>query len=386
MENRKKTGVIVFGHTRPLHLKAVLDSLRRQGCCLDVHIWLDGHSNRSSFHEDVEQCRIMLAQQFSNWESRFMNGHIGIEKMTIDGLAFMAQRYERIIVLEDDCFPTSCAIDIFEKELDNIELLDDVYSVYGHHFLTSTEGETVSRFQGWGWATTAAKLNMILPQLIECLSMPEKEYLCWVTEQLNEDIIRCLDITPGRNCLEVMTSFFSWDSCTCLLTACRGLKHKKTGRRVVYNCGLGKGGGHFAERTTYRQIPFNMITLDEVWEYFESKPERALEHNTRGERLFQEVKLNEAQACFVKAISYDCSLADAHHNMGVALWQSGEVNKGLDHLLIAFRLDPTAKSSVVNLVNVLTSVNEHEYARQICRTYLETNPQDADVQAFMQCM
>ena len=136
----KRTGIIVFGHTRSVLLRNVLESLSRQEIKNNIHVWLDGHHGRGSLIEQVGKCRELVKKMFPDVYLTAVNGNIGIEKLTIDGLSFMASRYERIIVLEDDCFPVMGAIVEFEKSLDEIEARPDVYSTYGHHFLTESEG------------------------------------------------------------------------------------------------------------------------------------------------------------------------------------------------------------------------------------------------------
>ena len=132
----KHLGVIVFGHTREHMLRNVLESLRRQEVACDVHVWLDGHFGKTQLRPLVEACHVMVMRDYPEVDLTAMNGHLGIEKLMIDGLSFMATKYEKIIVLEDDCFPINGAIEEFEKKLDEVGEQSNVYSVYGHHFLT----------------------------------------------------------------------------------------------------------------------------------------------------------------------------------------------------------------------------------------------------------
>jgi len=89
-----------------------------------------------------------------------------------------------------------------------------------------------------------------------------------VQGSLTPAVAKRLDVTPGRDVLRVLERFFSWDSCTALLTAMDGLVHRRTDRRVVYNCGMTKGSGHFAPSDRFRRPPFNMIAPEEVWQVF----------------------------------------------------------------------------------------------------------------------
>ena len=177
IHRRKRTGIIVFGYTRLLHLRNLLESLRRQQTGLDIHVWLDGHSGIKTVYDRVKKCRELVKTQFPEMYLTTLNADIGVNKITLDGLTFMSSRYERIIILEDDCFPTASAIRVFEETLDSITDRPEVYSAYGHHFLTPSEGETITRFQGWGWATTTEKLLTILPDLKKYFCMSEPEYL-----------------------------------------------------------------------------------------------------------------------------------------------------------------------------------------------------------------
>jgi glycosyltransferase involved in cell wall biosynthesis len=266
---RDRTGIIVFGHSRPMQLQNLLESLRRQGTKNDIHVWLDGHHGRPPLVGSVRQCLHLVRERFPQVHLTAMTGNLGIEKLMIDGLSFMALRYDRIIVLEDDCFPTANAIDEFEHALDEISMRPEVYSVYGHHFLTESEGDTITRFQGWGWATTRQKLLPVLAEIKRCFAMSEPEYLQWVRANMTPDVRKRLDVTPGRNCVKVASSFFCWDACTCVVTAARRLVHKKTAKRVIYNCGMGNDSTHFPENDKFRHPPFNMITPQEVWNYYD---------------------------------------------------------------------------------------------------------------------
>jgi FkbM family methyltransferase len=187
----------------------------------------------------------------------------------LDGLSFMAGRYDRIVVLEDDCFPTQRAIEVFDRTLSDVENDPSVYSVYGHHFGVPGEGDVFTRFQGWGWASTRKRLSIMLPALRETFMMSEADYLLWVASALTPRVRAALDVTPGRDVTQTLERVFSWDSTTALLSATAGLTHRKTSERVVYNDGIGSESGHFhVDSMRLRAPPFNMIGVDEVWQYF----------------------------------------------------------------------------------------------------------------------
>ena len=109
----------------------------------------------------------------------------------------------------------------------------------------------------------------MLAELKRLHAMSEPDYRDYVQRSLTDDIVARLDVTPGRNVTEVMQRFFSWDSATALVTAQRGMVHRRTPRRVIFNCGLGKDSGHFTVDARFREPPFNMIEPAEVWQHFD---------------------------------------------------------------------------------------------------------------------
>jgi hypothetical protein len=265
--NSSNTAILVLGYARPTLLKLILESLIRQDAIELAHVWIDGTADRMEMPADVAVCG-QLASSYRIAELRTHRGHLGIEKLMLDALSELVERYQRVIVLEDDCFPTRDAVSTFLKCLDRVADTPEIFSVYGHPFLTEAEAETIPRFQGWGWATTSAKLARILPEMKRLFSLPELEYLEFTRRCLTPDIIARLDVTPGRNVTQVLQRFFSWDSCTALLTALAGQVHLRTPHRVIFNCGLGGSSGHFPEAAHLRLPPFNMIRPDEAWSHF----------------------------------------------------------------------------------------------------------------------
>jgi hypothetical protein len=260
-------GIIVLGFARPDHLRAVLESLRRQDALRLTEIWLDGHAGRTELHNAVESTR-RVAREFIATGYHFQSGHLGVEKVMLDALDHGARRYRRLIIIEDDCFPARDAVATFDQELALIERRGDVFSVYGHHFLVPAEGETITRFQGWGWGVWSFRLAPLLVRLRTMAATPERDYLDYVNTQLTSDVRARLDVTPGRNVVDTLQRMFSWDSALALLTAQDGLVHKRTPRQVVFNFGLDDATGHFAVDGRFRAPPFNIVDPTTIWERF----------------------------------------------------------------------------------------------------------------------
>ncbi len=267
-EEKEDFGIVLFAHTRLDSLKAVLESLKRQDALKYTEVWLDGDQGNGAVRKKVNEA-IALVKTYSVKRINSQRGNYGFRKMLLLGLSAMVNKYKDILILEDDCFPSNGAVKEFRLELDNIRDKADVFSVYGHHFGMEDLSSTFGRFQGWGWATTSEKLLPVLRQLIDCYSMSEHEYLSFVERYFTEDIKAKIEITPPRLPSQTLEKFFAWDETLCLLTAMNGQVHQPTRKRVIYNCGMGRDSTHFQANKMYRKPPFNMITPDEVWDYFD---------------------------------------------------------------------------------------------------------------------
>jgi len=269
-ETGQGLGILVLGYNRPHHLQSVLESLRQQGHLDQVHLWIDGTQSRGEFLGANEHT-IKIAQRFNVAELHVQNSHLGIEKMMLDALDDMTQRYDRVMVIEDDCFPLSNAVAQFEAELAAIADRKDVYSVYGCLFGTESEdSQDFTRFQGWGWAAHSHQIRRLLPDLRALFMKSETAYLSEIQRRLTPEIEAGLDRTPGRNVLSVLKQFFSWDSATSFLCAEKDLKHQRTAERSMINTGIIDGIGHFRQDSArLRQPPFNMITLPEAWAQYD---------------------------------------------------------------------------------------------------------------------
>lgn len=260
-------GILVFGHTRTFILENTLESLRRQNALQYVDLWIDGDQGNHKLREKVTLTQ-RVASGLDLRARYFHRGQLGFRKLILQAMQVAVQKYRYILLLEDDCFPTRDAVEVFRRELDGVENDESVFSVYGHPFLMGEESGYSTRFQGWGWATTSEKLAPYLERLIDCYSMYEPMYLDFVKKHLTDEVIARLDTTPPRLPTHTLKVFFAWDETLALLTAIDGKRHKLTEKRVIYNCGIGDSSAHFALHNKFLKPPYNMVTPESVWEYF----------------------------------------------------------------------------------------------------------------------
>ena len=268
LDDAEGLGIALFGFARADMLRNALVSLGQQRALRNVHVFLDGDQGNPARRAKIDEVARVVAG-FPVHAVHRRRGNLGFRKMMLQAMQFMCEHYDEIIFLEDDCFPASNCISVFRRELEVITGLDDVFSVYGHPFLVPAETDYCTRFQGWGWATTAEKLRPLVAELLRCYLMLEEEFLEFTAKALTPEVRAVIDVTPGRQPSTTLEVFFAWDETLCLLTALRGLKHRRTPERVIFNCGADPESSHFANIDHYRRPPFNMIAVDEVWDHFQ---------------------------------------------------------------------------------------------------------------------
>jgi hypothetical protein len=267
--NLNGLGIALFGFKRPELIKNTLTSLKIQNALKYVHLWIDGDHGDPTLQKETKKT-YEIGREFNVKKIHRHRGNLGFRKLMLDAQRYMINNFSYIIFLEDDCFPVNGAINEFYDELKLIEDNDNIFSVYGHYFLVPEEKETITRFQGWGWGTTADKLKPICDELHKLYMLSEEEYLEFIRLNLNEDIKSIIDVTPGRQPSNTLRKFFAWDETLCLLCAKKGLLHKKTQKRTVYNCGAGQNSTHMRNIEYFRKPPLNMISPNEVWHYFDN--------------------------------------------------------------------------------------------------------------------
>jgi hypothetical protein len=260
-------GIFVFGHTRVAILGDLLESLKRQNAVHHVDLWLDGHQGKAGLKSEVQVTRRM-ADSYDVGVRRYHHGQLGFRKLMLQAMQSAVQNYRHLLFLEDDCFPSRFAVEVIRSEIEEIQDRAEVFSVYGHPFLMAEETGYCSRFQGWGWATTAEKLAPYVDRLIDCYSMSEHSYLNFTSEALTPEVVARLDVTPPRQPSVTLRAFFAWDETLALLTAMDGKVHKPTRQRVVFNCGIGTEQSHFGNNHRFLNPPFNLVPHSQVWEYF----------------------------------------------------------------------------------------------------------------------
>lgn len=93
-----------------------------------------------------------------------------------------------------------------------------------------------------------------------------------------------------------------------------------------------------------------------------------------GENQYEKGRVDRARVCFEIALEHNPAHARAHNNLGVILWESGDLMAALEHFQQAFHENPFDRDIVFNSFNALIAAGFLEDARDLMRLHIQQNP------------
>jgi GT2 family glycosyltransferase len=170
--------VILFVYKRSNHTKQVLEALVRCENSKDTPliIYSDGIKINASLKdkEEIEQTRQVLRDFKEQKSSHFLSIEIyesesnkGLAKSIKEGINAQFEKYEKVIVLEDDIVPQKGFLNYMNEALDNYENEDKVWGISSYSYpLENEDNVKQDTFflpinSSWGWATWKTAWNKI---------------------------------------------------------------------------------------------------------------------------------------------------------------------------------------------------------------------------------
>ena len=168
--------IIVFCYNRPKHLEQTLDALSRNELAdqSTLYIYCDGPKEGAS--EDMRQ-KIADVRQVARKCQWCKEVHIveteknkGLANSVISGVTEIINRYNRVIVLEDDLVTSPYFLTYMNHSLDFYETYDSVFSIGAYNFPTSQvripadysfDNYVCLRSCSWGWGTWKNRWNKV---------------------------------------------------------------------------------------------------------------------------------------------------------------------------------------------------------------------------------
>jgi GR25 family glycosyltransferase involved in LPS biosynthesis len=153
-----KVGIAVFAYNRNIHLSKTLAGLKTNKEVKEIYVFQDGlktESHRAGWEatkkviSDIDWCKVNYILAGENK---------GLARSIVSGINHVLKENDAIVVLEDDCVPTSnfmyFMLQCFEKYRDNRK----VYNVSGYAWPIDVEKDEydvyfTGRTNSWGWGT-----------------------------------------------------------------------------------------------------------------------------------------------------------------------------------------------------------------------------------------
>ncbi|MCY2931367.1 MAG: tetratricopeptide repeat protein [Planctomycetota bacterium] len=136
-----------------------------------------------------------------------------------------------------------------------------------------------------------------------------------------------------------------------------------------------------AARTHARNYDYR--TAEAIWRtVVESRPQNARARNNLGNALADTEKFPQAVEQFREAIRLQPDFADAHYDLGNALYKlgrkEGRLEEAVEEYKDALRIKPKDADALGNLSLVLVDLKRYDEAIECCRKVLQIRPKSAD--------
>jgi hypothetical protein len=168
MINYKKTAIAVFAYNRPSHLKRVLVSFQDYGI-KNFFLFLDGPKNKQDKLIQDEIIFIVKNIRFAKVKLIKNKSNYGLAKSIMSGVTKILNKFENIIVIEDDCIPFKNFFNFMSSQLETDYFKNKCAAVCSYMFPEISESHSkklypvlLKYFISWGWATNRKNWKLFL--------------------------------------------------------------------------------------------------------------------------------------------------------------------------------------------------------------------------------
>jgi hypothetical protein len=161
--------IILFTYKRLETLKLTINALLKNNLVSDsdLIIYSDGPKSFNDI-EIIDKIRLYL-NSISGFKSITLNYseiNLGLSKSIIHGVTATLEKYNKVIVLEDDLITSSNFLVFMNYALDKYESIDRIFSISGYTFdfnsnYIEEDGYFLNRTWPWGWATWKNRWNKV---------------------------------------------------------------------------------------------------------------------------------------------------------------------------------------------------------------------------------
>lgn len=155
----KLSPIVLFAYNRLDHLKQTISSLQKNNLAnqSDLFIYCDGAKDKND-EIKVNQVQDYLATitGFKSITLKKNNFNKGLANSIIDGVSEIVNKYEKVIVLEDDLVTSPYFLEFMNDGLDFYKNNETVISIHGYIYPVKEKLQETFFIKGadcWGWAT-----------------------------------------------------------------------------------------------------------------------------------------------------------------------------------------------------------------------------------------
>ena len=152
--------IVVFGYNRPNHLERSLRAIESnpEAHQSDIYIFIDGPKAGKANIAIFEECKAIAEKEYNFGTKKIIarDSNLGLASSIRTGLDFIFQKYETVIVIEDDIIITSAALKYLNAGLSIYMDNPKVSSIHSYQYPLNRKLQSCVALKGadcWGWAT-----------------------------------------------------------------------------------------------------------------------------------------------------------------------------------------------------------------------------------------
>lgn len=162
--------IVLFVYKRPKHTQKVIEALQQCYAAHESELFIFSDAAQKPEEErEVKALRAYLTTITGFKEVHIINRTVnrGLAHNIINGISEIINKYQRVIVLEDDIICAPNFLLFMNEALKKYEKHDDIFSISGYHphleLLEKSEVRIYKNFRNssWGWATWANRWNKV---------------------------------------------------------------------------------------------------------------------------------------------------------------------------------------------------------------------------------
>ncbi|KHE91512.1 MAG: glycosyltransferase [Candidatus Scalindua rubra] len=104
---------------------------------------------------------------------------------------------------------------------------------------------------------------------------------------------------------------------------------------------------------------------------------------SKGETLFADGKIDEAEKCFLSLIENGSNCNEAYNNLGVIAFQNDDIEKSIDYFTRSLEIDPFYKDAIINYTDLLSSLNQLHIAKPLLESVAIRCSDDEEITSLL---